>query len=311
MSQEFLKAEQRVLSRFETSTAVRTLDLEAGGSARVLLTGDGSGSDVVLLPGGSMPAAGWLPLMASLHGFRLHALELPGFCGPSAPLRLRPETIREDATRFVEAVLDALGLRSATFIANSMGALWTFWMALDRPERVEAIVTMGCPALLPGTSAPLPMRLMSARTIGRLMMRLAPPSAKQVDSALGGAGVDLSAWPEIRDLVVALERLPVYRSAWLDLLHSALRPIGPRTGIALTDDELAAIKQPVQMLWGKDDPFGAVVAGERAARIISGAEFHLVPGGHAPWLLPDGEASRLASDFLKRTTATRGRYFAD
>ena len=149
MSQEFLGAEQRVLSRFETSIAVRTLDLEAGGSARVLVAG--VGPDVVLLPGGSMPAAGWLPLMARLHGFRLHALELPGFCGPSAPLRLRPETIREDATRFVASVLDALGLQSATFIANSMGALWTFWLALGRPERVEAIVTMGCPALLPET----------------------------------------------------------------------------------------------------------------------------------------------------------------
>ena len=61
------------------------------------------------------------------------------------------------------------------------------------------------------------------------------------------------------------------------------------------------------MLWGKGDPFGAVMAGERAARIISGAEFHLISGGHAPWLLPDGEAPRLASDFLTRTTATRGR----
>ena len=61
---------------------------------------------------------------------------------------------------------------------------------------------------------------MSVRTIGRLMTRLAPPSVRQVDSALGGAGVSLSAWPEIRDLVVAVERLPTYRSAWLDLLHS-------------------------------------------------------------------------------------------
>jgi pimeloyl-ACP methyl ester carboxylesterase len=308
VSQQFLEAERAVFARFAFSATVRSVDLEAGGSARALVSGDGP--DVVLLPGGSMPAAGWLPLMERLDGFRLHALELPGFCGPSDPLRLRPETIREDAVRFVSTALDALGLQSAPFIANSMGALWTFWTALDHPKRVDAIITMGCPALLPGTSAPLPMRLMSIPAIGRLMMRLVPPSTKQVDTALAGAGVDLTTWPELRDLVLSLERLPEYPSSWLDLLHATLRPSGPRAGTALTDDELAAITQPVQMLWGEDDPFGSVTAGERAAGLIPDTEFHLVPGGHSPWLLPDGETAHLASDFLHRRTITRGDSFA-
>ncbi len=126
-----------------------------------------------------------------------------------------------------------------------------------------------------------------------------------------GAGVDLSAWPEIRDLVVALERLPQYPGSWLDLLHAALRPSGARREVAVTDDQLAAVTQPVQMLWGQADPFGSVTAGKRAAATIPNAEFHLVPGGHSPWLLPGGEAARLATDFLQRRATTPGQPLAD
>lgn len=298
MTQRFLEAERAVLASSGLAASVRCVDIE-GGSARALVAGEGS--DVVLLPGGSMPAAGWAPLMAELDGFRLHALELPGFCGPSDMRRLRPDTIRKQAVRYIGESLDALEVYHAAFVANSMGALWTFWFALDLPQRVNSIITMGCPALLPGTSAPFPMRLMSVPLVGRLMMRLSPPSAKQVDTALAGAGLDLSTHPEIRDLVVELERLPHFPEAWLNLMQTALRPTGPRRAVALSDDQLALIHQPVQLLWGEGDPFGSMAAGERAARILPDAEFHVVPGGHAPWLHPGGEAARMATAFLRST----------
>ena len=301
MTQAFVESERTVLASFGLPPTVSVLDID-GGSVRVLITGEGP--NVVLLPGGSMPLAGWAPLMADLEGFQLHALELPGFCGPSSPRHLRPDTIRREAVRYLEASLDALGVDTATFIANSMGALWTFWFALDRPERVATIITMGCPALLPGTSAPLPMRLMSMPPVGQLMMRLMPPSAKQVDGALTGGGVDLSTHPEIRDLIVELERLPHFPKAWLNLLHTVLQPTGPRRSVTLREDQLATITQPVQLLWGKGDPFGSVTTGERAARILPDAEFHLVPGGHAPWLDPGGQAARLATEFLRRRRIT-------
>lgn len=297
MTNQFLALEREVLTAAGVSARVRTLDL-AGGWGRALVAG--TGPDVVLLPGGSMPAAGWAPLMAQLTGFRLHALELPGFCGPAAPRRLQRSTIRDTAVRYLQDSMDALGLHNATFIANSMGALWAFWLALDRPERVRAIITMGCPALMPGTSAPLPMRLMSLPPVGQLMMRVMPPSPHQVDVALAGAGLDLTAHPQIRDLVLEMERLPHFPRAWLNLLHTVLRPTGPRRDVALTTSQLAAITQPVQVLWGDNDPFGCVTAGERATRCFPDAEFHVVPGGHAPWLHVDGHAARLATAFLRR-----------
>ncbi|MFP5335897.1 MAG: alpha/beta hydrolase [Actinomycetes bacterium] len=299
----FVQQERAVLAHRLPQAEVRTVRVAAG-SARALVAG--TGPDVVLLPGGSMPAAAWAPLMAELDGFRLTALELPGFCGPSDALPLRPETVRTEAVRFVERSLNTLGVERASLVACSMGALWSFWFALEHPERVRSIVTMGCPALLAGTSAPLPMRLMAVPALGRLMLRTAPPSARQVDRALAGAGVDLSAVPDVRDLVVELERLPGYPDAWLGLLHAVLRLTGPRPGVVLSETELAAVRQPVLMLWGEGDPFGPVAAGERAARVLPEAQFAVVPGGHAPWLAPGGGAARRAADFLQRTTSRAG-----
>jgi pimeloyl-ACP methyl ester carboxylesterase len=295
MGENFFQLERSALARFGLAASIRSLDIN-GRRGRALVTGNGP--DVVLLPGGSMPAAGWAPLMAELDGLRLTALELPGFCGPSEPLVLSPDTIRHSAVRYLDAALDELGIPRASFIGNSMGGLWALWFALDRPERVRSIITMGCPALLPGTAAPLPMRLMSVRPLGRLMMLLMRPSVEQVEKTLAGAGVNLSTAPEVRDLIVALEQQPSYTAAWLNLMNTTLQLTGSRRNVALTDHQLAAITQPVTMLWGDGDPFGAVSAGQRASRIIPNAEFHLLPGGHAPWMNPDGRAAGLAREFL-------------
>src|SRR5215213_2537408 len=53
----------------------------------------------------------------------------------------------------------------------------------------------------------------------------------------------------------------------------------------LSDDELARIRQPVAVLWGRDDDRyqNLADARKRAARIPN-AQFEVLPGGHAPWL---------------------------
>jgi pimeloyl-ACP methyl ester carboxylesterase len=58
-----------------------------------------------------------------------------------------------------------------------MGGLWGFWLALDRPERVSALAQLGSTALLVGTEAPLPMRLLSVPGLNRLMLASERPRA--------------------------------------------------------------------------------------------------------------------------------------
>lgn len=180
---------------------------------------------------------------------------------------------------------DGLGLHGPlVIVASSLGSLWSTWFALDRPERVRALVHIGCPALAPGTSAPAPMRLLSVPHLSRALMALQPPSPRQAERIGTMVGEDLSLTPEIRDLIIATERHAGYGPAFRGLLHALVRLGGARRDVALTSAELARLTQPVQLVWGDHDPFGDLVAAEAFRAALPDAELHVVDGGHAPWL---------------------------
>ncbi|MFC0681175.1 alpha/beta fold hydrolase [Lysobacter korlensis] len=294
MGGEFESAERRLLGRYGLELEERRFAV-AGGTGRALVGGDGQ--PVVFVPGGGMPAAGWAPLVAAVPGIRAHLLELPGFgLGDLLPAPERP--LRAAAVDFLEAAFDSLEVDRPVVVANSMGALWTLWLAAERPSRVSSLILVGCPALLLGTSAPPPMRLLSVAGLGPLLLRLQRPSERQLERTLASAGIDLRGNDELRDLALAMERLPHFGVAWTRLLHAAIRLRGARPQTALTAETLRRIERPVQLIWGDRDPFGPPSVGEEAARILRRAEMHVVPGGHAPWLTdPDGVA-RLVGEFL-------------
>jgi hypothetical protein len=83
-------------------------------------------------------------------------------------------------------------------------------VAGDGPP-VVMVPGFGDPA---ATSAPLPlpMRLISIPPLGRFLMRLMPPSARQVEQLASMAGEDFSTLPEMRDLLVEMQKLPGARA---------------------------------------------------------------------------------------------------
>jgi pimeloyl-ACP methyl ester carboxylesterase len=300
---QFEISEVRLFDKLGLTPSVETVEVQ-GGRARALITGQGA--PVVLLPGGGMPAAAWLPLMRGLHGFQLIALELPGF-GLSSPVHLTADRLHAQAVSWLAAALDGFGLEQPAVIANSMGALWTFWLALDRPERAASIVTIGCPALILGTSAPAPMRVISNPVLGRLLMSLRKPSPQHVQADLEGMGIDLGELPELRDLAVALHELPWFRSAWLELLHAALTLRGARAPHVVSPGQLCRIRQPCCLIWGDKDPFGTVTVGQTVAKLIPRAELHVLDGGHAPGILPRADAAApLVQRFLEEHDGVAG-----
>lgn len=58
--------------------------------------------------------------------------------------------MRSLAQAFLGECLDALQLDRTAIVANSMGAWWSTQLALAAPQRVRAMVHVGCPALLLG-----------------------------------------------------------------------------------------------------------------------------------------------------------------
>jgi pimeloyl-ACP methyl ester carboxylesterase len=291
----FQMAQRRLLDRYGVAADSRLVDLPAiGGRAHVLVAGQGP--PLVLVIGGTVPAALWAPLMARLPGRTLYAMDLPGF-GLTDPVRYHARTYRETVTAFLAGVLDRLGLDRCPFVTNSMGSLWSLWLS-QQQARVEAQVMIGCPAMFLGTSAPAPMRLASIPWLGRRLLTLREPSAKQVEQVMTMVGEEAHGIDEIRDTLLACEELPAYVDSTVGMMRSVMSWTRVRREVATGPEQLRAIPHPVQVIWGEQDPFGTVQTGRRIAELIPGSRFAALPGGHAPWFHHADQVAAVTREFL-------------
>ena len=294
--QDFLDAQRRMLSENGVDAESRYVKVPSiGGRAHVLEVGEGP--EVVMLNGIGTPGAMWAPLMAELPGLRLLAVDLPGY-GLTDTTDGFSEDLRGSAVRFLGEVLDGLGLSRPPILANSLGSLWSSWLALDRPERVAALAHVGCPGVALDSSAPLQMRLLSVRPLGRILTRLQPPSPKQVEE-LAKMVNEHPLDPELVELLVATERMPGFRSTFLPMLNVLLRLRGSRPEHRLTAEQIGRIEHPAVLVWGRDDPFGSPEVGERFAAAMPDAGLHVVEGGHAPWLDEAPRIGDILTGFLR------------
>ena len=300
--QEYEIAERRLFQRYGLEYRSHYFQInEPSLRARVIEVG--SGPPVLFVHGGGGVASGWVPLLAELEEFRVLAVDRPG-CGLTDGFNYRGSEFRSHAVSFLTGILDALQLRSVPIVANSMGGLWTFWFALEKPERVSAIAQLGCPALILDTSAPFPMRLLSVPGLNRLMFSLQRPSVKMVKGVFKNMGHKQEAMErtpqEYWECMYRSGMLPTYKEGWLTIIERVLRVSGPVPGLSLQEDEVRRIAQPTLFVWGDNDAFGKPDVGRRTADIMPKAKLEVVPGGHLPWLDEPKRVNALVRDFLSR-----------
>jgi hypothetical protein len=165
--ERFLRAQDSLLAGNGNSVHSRFVQI-AEPSLRVQVLEGGQGEPVLLLHGGDGVAAQWEPLLSRLSsGFHIYAPDRPG-CGLTDMFNYRDVPLREHAVNFVRTTMDALGLKTANIIGNSMGGYFALVFALAYPERVKRLVTVGEPA---GSSATIPTgnRLLAMRGLNGLM----------------------------------------------------------------------------------------------------------------------------------------------
>src|SRR3954469_23834454 len=106
----------------------------------------GEGRDVLLIHGLGATKASFYDTSAALSrdGYRVHALDLPGFGSSSKPAT-GTYTARWFADTVVD-VMDELGIDRAHFVGNSMGGRVALEVAMREPERVGALALL-CPAV--------------------------------------------------------------------------------------------------------------------------------------------------------------------
>ncbi len=102
----------------------------------------GQGHPIIMIHGGGPGATGWSNFNQNIgylsEKYRVMAMDMPGWGQSSEVL---PGQANHPAV--LKEMLDSLGIDKAAFVGNSMGGAATLGFAVEYPERVSHIITMG------------------------------------------------------------------------------------------------------------------------------------------------------------------------
>ncbi len=156
-------------------------------AVRVLEAGDGP--PLLLVHGSGMSASTWAPLLPHLAGYRLIAFDLPGF-GLSDAFDYAGRSLRAHAVAQLTSLLDALALERVPVIGTSLGGMWALRLAVDAPERITALASLGVPAVaLPGMRGDPAFTALSTPGLRQLVARIGSPSVAVTRRALARGAI--------------------------------------------------------------------------------------------------------------------------
>ena len=269
---------------------------------RVQVLEGGQGEAVLLLHGGDGMAAQWEPLLSRLSsGFHIYAPDRPG-CGLTDMFNYRDVPLREHAVSLVLSTMDALGLKTANLIGNSMGGYFALVFALAHPERVKRLVTVGEPA---GSSATIPPgnRLLAIRGLNGLMYAtVMKPGAS---ATYEGFKRILVAHPDrlsraYLDCCTAASEIPGATESWVTLLEDCHITKGRSTLTYSLRPELPKLSMPTLLIWGDKDSFGPPSLAKEMAQSMPQGRAEVVPdAGHLAWLDQPETVADLITNFLR------------
>lgn len=235
-----------------------TLDLTAEGTRRTVdVDGHeiayhdvGTGPAVVLLHGSGPGVTGWanfghvLPALST--GLRCLVVDQPGFGASGRPERYSKNYLRHSAET-VLGLVDALGLEQVSLVGNSMGADVAVRFALDNPGRATRLLLNGAG----GTGVPV-FGPSPSEGIARLMEFNADPTRERMAAWVRTMLSDQRrATDELIDARLEAALAPGAVQNMQDVYTTFYDP-SMAEAVPLWA-EVHRIKQPVLLLWGRDD----------------------------------------------------------
>jgi pimeloyl-ACP methyl ester carboxylesterase len=270
-----------------TEPGGRIVDL-AGGDLQVVDAGPRGAPTVVLLHGFTC-SIGWWDRMRPLleRDRRVVAIDLLGHGGSEKP---GGGYAMHEQAALVAAALGRLGVREATVVGHSMGAVVAIALAEAAPARVGRLVVLDQAPDSDGYGADLPLAaaLTFQPLIGEALWRLAPDASIEDGLSVGFApGYDVPA-----ELVADFRRLTYTAyddSAAAETAYTEESPL---------DERLRGIGKPVLAIFGGEEQIYDPRASLAAYRRLPAAETALVPGaGHSPNLERPAQTARLIGAF--------------
>ncbi len=226
----------------------------------------GSGPAIVMIHGFGSNLAAWSHQIDVLAPhLTVYSIDLIGHGLSDKPdIAYTPR----DFLDHVSGWMDAVGLKSATFMGCSMGGGISIGMAIDYPQRVERLILVDA----------LPPQRFKRKTV------LENEEVKKSVEAVS---------PAVQEPLAVPDEMPATPVRFMNRMN---RNFGLWGGYA---DKVPAIRQPTLIIWGENDPaiplkFGRILHDE-----IPGAKLVIIPDGrHTPMKHKPDETNRAIMEFL-------------
>lgn len=203
---------------------------------------------------------------------RVIRFDLPGF-GLTGPNAANDYSI-DVYVRFVNALLDQLGVQRFVIAGNSLGGEVAWAVAHAQPQRVAKLILVDAAGYwYEPKSVPLGFRLAGMPTLRPLMANMLPPGLieKSVRNVYGDPA---RVTPELVALYTDITRREGNRAALRQRL--AQRNTG-------REQDIKALKLPTLILWGGQDRLIPPVYAQRFAADITGSKLVMFDAlGHVP-----------------------------
>jgi pyruvate dehydrogenase E2 component (dihydrolipoamide acetyltransferase) len=262
--------------------ATRPRELEAAGlRLRYLALGESDSVPALLLHGFGADLNTWMFTQPALaDGRRVVALDLPGHGGSAKQL---DRADAESLAAIVDHALNALGIERLHLVGHSMGGGIAISLALREPERVATLTLISSASLGPEINAAFIDGFVRAarrrEAIEALKLLVHDPalvSRTMIEDVL-----------RYKRLDGVPEALAAFAEEWF--------PDG-RQRVAL-GDAVAALKLPVQIIWGRDD---RIIPVAHAEGLASHLPVHILEQtGHLPHMEKAGEVNRLIKRLIE------------
>lgn len=235
-------------------------------SRRIAVRAQGTGPDVVLIPGlGSGPGT-WSRLLGDVAGRRWHLIHVRGFAGLPADANARGPLLDPLADEIARYIAEA-GLGAPAIIGHSMGGTLAMLTALRQPTRVGRLMIVdmlpAAAGLIGGTAQGMGFLAQQLRgyftgtqagrrAFAQILRDATPGGADSDQDVIANAldelaGLDLtSRLPSIRQPLTAVPALPAdpqmadsllarVRSAWAGAPTARIVPIQPSGHMLMFD----------------------------------------------------------------------------
>lgn len=279
---------------FESTSRYAEVDVDGPLRLHYHEAGAGNEQTIVLLHGGGPGASSWTNwsrnIGALAQRFHVIAIDQPGY-GLSDK---RPEhgQFNRYAATAVKGLFDQLGLQRTPLVGNSLGGGTAVRFALDYPELAGRLILMGPGGLSINLFAPDP-----TEGVKRLSAFSMAPTRENLEAFLRVMVYDKNLiTPELVDQRFELASTPESLAAARAMGMSFA---GAEFELGMMWREVYRLRQPVLLMWGREDRVNPIDGAFVALKTIPRAQLHVFGQcGHWVQVEKFEEFNKLTADFL-------------